>query len=503
MSLATNPELAVERATERDPLLGTARGDGDNASSTQTGSEIDLSNIKAITFRAEIVILLRYSGPLALTYLLQYIHQLVVILVASRLSTDELAGVSLGITTSNILGYAVFEGMATALDTLCSQAYGAGRLTDVGMHTVRFTIFIHMVAIPIALLWLFAEDILVLVKVPSKPLIESAGSFLRYSLVGIPGYASFEAGKRFMQAQGNFSAGFYVLLACLPINIALTWALVVPAGMRVAGAALATSLTNCLRPLLLIAYATLVNRSTLKCWPSNKEIRESWNHQWKAMVWLAIPGALMTLSEWLQFEILTFCTSYLGTAALAAQTFLSTTAVLVWHIPFSASIASSTRIGQLIGAGFTSSITKLMRWHALVFGLMGVLCCGLTVGIMASVQRFLIHDDNVSEIIRITLPFVAIFVVFDATQNWPHGVVRGFGWQSIGAWVTFILGYLYATPLAIYLELGPPHLGIRGLWIGLGSGLVAVTIVETLVILWKLKRTDNLRIGESPAEDDE
>lgn len=210
----------------------------------------------------------------------------------------------------------------------------------------------------------------------------------------------------------------------------------------------------------------------------------------------------MTLSEWLQFEILTFCTSYLGTAALAAQTFLSTTAVLVWHIPFSASIASSTRIGQLIGAGFTSSMIKLMRWHALVFGVMGMLCCGLTIGIMALIQRFLIHDDEVAEIIRITLPSVAIFVVFDATQNWPHGVVRGFGWQSIGAWVTFVLGYLYATPLAIYLELGPPHLGIRGLWIGLGSGLIAVTIIETLVILWKLKRTTDLRFDHRAVEDD-
>ncbi|KAK4613442.1 hypothetical protein CLAFUW4_09043 [Fulvia fulva] len=477
MSLATHPESAA-------------------------GSEETLSNIKAITFKDETWILLRYSGPLALTYLLQYVYQIVVILVASRLSTDELAGVSLGTTTSNILGYAVFEGMATALDTLCSQAYGAGRMTDVGMHTVRFTIFLHIVAIPIALLWLFAEHILILVKVPSKPLIENAGSFLRFSLIGVPGYASFEAGKRFMQAQGNFAAGFYVLLACLPINIALTWALVVPAGMRVAGAALATSLTNCLRPILLIAYAIFVNRSTLKCWPSTKEIRGYWNHEWKSMIWLAIPGALMTLSEWLQFEILT-CTSYLGTAALAAQTFLSTTAVLVWHIPFSASIASSTRIGQLIGAGFTSSMTKLMRWHALVFGLISVLCFGLTIGIMALIQRFLIHDDEVAEIIRITLPFVAILVVFDATQNWPHGVVRGFGWQSIGAWVTFVLGYLYATPLAIYLELGPPHLGIRGLWIGLGSGLLAVTVIETMVILWKLKKTDDLRIEDHTAGNDD
>lgn len=57
----------------------------------------------------------------------------------------------------------------------------------------------------------------------------------------------------------------------------------------------------------------------------------------------------MTLSEWMAFEILTFATSYAGTAALAAQTFLATSAIVVWHLSFAASVVTSTRLGQLIG----------------------------------------------------------------------------------------------------------------------------------------------------------
>lgn len=67
------------------------------------------------------------------------------------------------------------------------------------------------------------------------------------------------------------------------------------------------------------------------------------------MVNLAVPGALMTFSKWFAFEILTFSTTYVGTAQLAAQTFLSASSVLIWHIPFSASIAITTGIGQLVG----------------------------------------------------------------------------------------------------------------------------------------------------------
>lgn len=314
----TRPLLDGQRdevgySTERSPVEST-----DNTIHTPSG----------ISLGVELKVLAKYSGPLALTYFIQYGFQLVIILVASQLSTDELAGVSLGITTANIIGYAIFEGMATCLDTLCSQSYGSGRVSEVGMHTIRFTILVHLVAIPIGLLWLFSEQIL-RALVPSAELAAHAGTFLRYSLIGVPGYASFEAGKRFLQAQGNFTGGLYVLLVCLPVTAGLTWALVIAADMRVAGAALAASLTNLLRPLLLAVYSYFFQPSTLQCWPSHSEFRRYWNKDYAAMVPLAVSGTIMTLSEWLSFEILTFSLTYLGNAALAAQTFLSATVVLV------------------------------------------------------------------------------------------------------------------------------------------------------------------------------
>lgn len=489
MPIPADEQLNVIEAT---PLLHE-EGDYEDLTAVDLLSKIHHQSldIRHVSLSAEAGIFLRYSAPLTLTYLLQYANSLIVLIVASSFSTDELAGISLGITTSNIIGYAIFEGLATALDTLCSQAYGASRFTDVGMHTIRFTMFVHLVAIPIALLWSFSTSILHLVHVPSHALAEHAGTFLRYLLIGIPGYATFEAGKRFMQAQGDFLAGFFVLLLCLPIQVLLTWALVQGAGMRVAGAALAASLTNLVRPVLLVGYAILIKPSTLDCWPAVDDVRLGWRKGWRIMVSLAIPGALMSLSEWLCFEILTFCTSYVGTASLAAQTFLSTTAVVVWHIPFSASIAYSTRIGQLIGAGLTTSVVRVMRWYALVFAIIGVVDSLLSFGIILLMLRFLVDDDEVGRLVRLALPYVAGFVVFDATSNWPHSVVRGFGWQSVGAWVTVTVNYIYAVPLSLLLELGPPKLGIRGLWIGLGSGLAIITVVEAIVVWLKLRSPSN------------
>lgn len=43
------------------------------------------------------------------------------------------------------------------------------------------------------------------------------------------------------------------------------------------------------------------------------------------------------------------------------------------------------------------------------------------------------------------------------------------------------VNYLFAVPLALYLELGDPDMGIRGLWLSLGIALALITVIESLV----------------------
>jgi MATE family multidrug resistance protein len=197
----------------------------------------------------------------------------------------------------------------------------------------------------------------------------------------------------------------------------------------------------------------------------------------------------MTLSEWLSFEILTFALTYLGNAQLAAQTFLSTTATFVWHISFSVSVAGSTRIGQLVGGGLThSSVLRIMKMYATVFALSGVLNVAIGVGVVAFMMRFLIHDREVADIVLANLPFLGAFLFCDAIVLWPHSVVRGIGWQSIAAWTTLLVNYGYGVPLALFLELGSPGLGVTGLWIGIGSALAITCVIEVLVVVTRLRR---------------
>lgn len=124
--------------------------------------------------------------------------------------------------TANITGYAVYHGLATSLDTLAAQAYGSGRKHLVGLQLQRMVFFLWLVTIPIACVWLFGTQILQAL-VPEKETARLAGLYLKILLVGAPGYAAFEAGKRFVQAQGLFEGTLYVLLICAPLNAFMNW----------------------------------------------------------------------------------------------------------------------------------------------------------------------------------------------------------------------------------------------------------------------------------------
>ena len=214
-------------ATETTVLLTTDQSTYDTRAEDHTNdSSAEVALLKqpdvSTTWQEETGTLFKYSAPLIVTYLLQYSFSLVVILVAGRIGTNELAAASLAFMTAGITGTFVYEGLATSLDTLAAQAYGAGKKHLVGLHVQRMLALMTVVTIPIAVAWFASPWILQLI-IPEKELARLAGAFMRIYLLGALGYAYFEAGKRFVQAQGNFTAALVVLLICAPLNIFWQW----------------------------------------------------------------------------------------------------------------------------------------------------------------------------------------------------------------------------------------------------------------------------------------
>lgn len=473
--------------TETTPLLR------DTASTTTTSlppSEIELKSTSTYTWTAELSLLTSYSIPLIGTYLLQYSFFVVTIFVAGHIGSDELASAALGLTTMNIVGYATYEGMATALDTFCAQAYGSGNHRGVGLHIQRMLVLMAIALVPIAATWALSPYLLS-PFVKQAHLAARAGTFLRISIVGLPGYASFEALKRFLQAQGSFTPSLVILLICAPLNLVLSWTLAFHAGMGLEGAALGQALTNCLRPVMLVAYIVSPwGKWSHACWGGFCTAREAVSDL-GPMVRLSLAGSLVNLGEWAAFEIVNVSSSYLSTEHFAAQSVLTTISIISWHIPFSVSVAVSTRIGHAVGSGEVSQAKRASILYGVVFLALGVFNGGVMYVLRAPLARFFSDDPLVQDIVGRTMLAVAAFQVIDSVINCTNGLLRGLGKQQFAAVVVFVVNYLGAVPLALWLELGTDEAawwgaGLTGTWIGLGCGMCLTAVVEVLYLTSKL-----------------
>ncbi|EPS38065.1 hypothetical protein H072_8208 [Dactylellina haptotyla CBS 200.50] len=472
-------------ATEEDPLLpqaGSSSEDSEtlaaNADPTSKWKDSVEAGKITTTWQRETKVLARYSGPLIVTFLLQYSLTVASVFSVGKLGTNELAAVSLASMTSNITGYTIYQGLATSLDTLCSQAYGSGKKKLVGLHMQRCFWFLMLITIPIVLVWESSEYILRPI-VPEPELCRLAGGYLRVLAIGAPGYAAWEVGKRFVQAQGIFSASTYILLICAPINALLNYLLVwhPVIGFGFLGAPTAVVITNWLMPLMLFLYVALFRGS--ECWGGFS--KKAWKN-WSPMIKLALPGLVMILSEFVAFELLTLAASYLSTKHLAAQSVLATCTSVTFQIPFALSIATSTRVANFLGATLgdaakTSSTVAL--WGSTILGIANVT---LLTSTRHDIGKLFSNDADVIKLVADSIPICALFQLWDSLAATAGGILRGQGRQRIGAWINLAAYYILALPFSFYtaFKLG---WGLFGLWSGVSISLLLVAIIETIIVM--------------------
>lgn len=388
--------------------------------------------------------------------------------------------------TANILCYAPMQGLATSLDTLCAQAYGSGHKHLVGLQLQRMIYFLWSLVIPASVLFFFAEDILMHI-VPDPRSAELAGLYLRIVTIGVPGFAAFEAGKRFVQSQGLFVATTYVLIIAAPLNILVNWLLVWHFEWGFVGAPISVAITQTLMPLLLLAYVVFVDGS--QCWGGFTR-RALTN--WGPMVKLALPGMIMVMAEWFAFEILTLATSQFGTTYLAAQSILVTLTSTTFMIPFPVSIAASTRVANLIGAGLVNAAktsAKVAFWAGCLIGLFNL---SLLAGLRYQLPLLFTQDEEVIGMVAKVMPLVACMQVFDGLAAVAHGLLRGIGKQSFGGYANLSIYYIIALPIS-FATAFVLDWKLTGLWLGTTIGLALVAGVEywyTYISDWEQSARD-------------
>lgn len=445
----------------------------------------------------EFTTLSRNAFPLSITFFLQYSLFMTSLLCVGHLGKIELGAVSLGTMTVSITGVAFVQGMSTCLDTLCSQAFGAGRPDLVGLYFQKGVLLILLGLSPIMLLWFRSDMFLGFIVAndeDSDQLVHMAAQYMRVMILAMPGFTLFECGKRFLQSQGIFHASTIVLVVCAPLNVVLTYTMVWNKyiGIGFLGAPYAVSMTNTLMALLLLSYVVFVNGR--QCWNGF-----TWRafHNWGNLIRLAIPGLVMVESEFLAYEVMTLAASYLGTNELAAQTIMSSVTALVYEIPFAVGCAVSTRIAIFIGANVIDSAKLVTKVGIALALLIGIFNGTIILIFRHTIASFFTQDEEVLNVAAHYLPMCSLMHVFDCVACVLAGILRGQGRQQIGGYINLGCYHLIGVPIGILLCFGRWHLGLAGIWLGFYAALISVTVFSLFALRmsdWKsyvLQARDN------------
>ncbi|CAI5010267.1 ATV_HP_G0071070.mRNA.1.CDS.1 [Saccharomyces cerevisiae] len=443
-------------------------------------SAIESGQKISTTFKRETQVITMNALPLIFTFILQNSLSLASIFSVSHLGTKELGGVTLGSMTANITGLAVIQGLCTCLDTLCAQAYGAKNYHLVGVLVQRCAVITILAFLPMMYVWFVWSEKILALMIPERELCALAANYLRVTAFGVPGFILFECGKRFLQCQGIFHASTIVLFVCAPLNALMNYLLVWndKIGIGYLGAPLSVVINYWLMTLGLLIYAmtTKHKERPLKCWNGIIPKEQAFKN-WRKMINLAIPGVVMVEAEFLGFEVLTIFASHLGTDALGAQSIVATIASLAYQVPFSISVSTSTRVANFIGASLYDSCMITCR----VSLLLSFVCSSMNMFVICrykeQIASLFSTESGVVKMVVDTLPLLAFMQLFDAFNASTAGCLRGQGRQKIGGYINLVAFYCLGVPMAYVLAF-LYHLGVGGLWLGITSALVMMSVCQ-------------------------
>lgn len=395
--------------------------------------------------------LLIFFFPIMVGTLFQQLYNTVDAIIVGRfVGKQALASVggSAAVLTNFVIGF--FTGLSAGATVIISQFYGAKNLKQLskGLHTAyAFSITVSLLISIIG--WFATPALLHLLKTPTDVIPDSI-LYLRIYFLGMIFTLTYNMGSSIMRAIGDSRRPLIYLVICCGINIFLDILFVIVFHMGIAGAAIATVISQG-------ASAILVTRSLMKSYGILKlELRSIRFHGalLKSELKIGLPGGIQSFGYSISNIIIQAVINDFGTDTAAAWAAYGKLDAIFWTVCGSFGIAITTFAGQNYGARKFNRVKKSVR-----------VCLGMALGVCGSLIVFLMvfcrplyhiftTDYAVVDIgvymLRLITPSYVIFIFVEIFS----GALRGIGDVLIPSTITLggvllvrLTWILFVTPM--------------------------------------------------------
>ncbi len=441
-------------------------------------------SVRLERFRTELRPMLRLAWPLVLAEIGWMAMGLVDTMMVGRLpdSAAAMGAVSLG----SILFYTIGvsgSGLLLGLDTLVSQAFGAGDIKDThrsllnGVYLGLFMTPLLMAAVWLSIPFLDRFGIHPAVLRETVPYLNA----INWSTLPLVMYFAF---RRYLQSINVVAPITFALVSANLVNVAVNWLLIfghlgAPA-LGAEGAGWATTISRGYMALVLLGYILYSGRGTgllrMPLGPDLARIRR--------LFALGFPAAMQLCIEIGVFAVVTALIAKLDPASLAGHQIALLACSLTFMVPLGISSAAAVRVGQALGRGDLEGAERA-GWTAMALGAAFMFCAALTLWLApGAIARAFTPDPVVVRTGVSLLIVAAFFQLFDGMQIVATGALRGAG-DTRTPMICHLMGYwVIGLPLGHFLCFAWGW-GAAGLWIGLCIALVLIGIV--LLAAWRGK----------------
>jgi MATE family multidrug resistance protein len=399
-------------------------------------------------------------------------------------SAVAIGAVSLG----SMLYYAVAifgAGLMLGLDTLVSQAYGAGDLEDAHRSLVN-GVYLSIVIAPVLMgvIWL-GEPALRALNI-QESVLSQALPYLRAINWSMFPLLLFFVFRRYLQGINLAKPVMFSIVSANLINLAGNWALIYGhlgfRAMGTVGSGWATCTSRVYMAAILMAYCVYYDLRY------KTGLRDASRLPHLARVWqlvnLGFPAAMQLGLEVCVFAGATVLIGKLGAVPLASHQIALNTATFTYMVPLGISSAAAVRVGQALGRNDAHGARRA-GWTALALG-SGFMTCTTILFLVAS--RYIVSvytpDPVVIRAASGLLFVAAFFQFFDGLQAVATGALRGTGDTRTPMIWSVGFYWLVGLPVGYFLcfRLG---WGAPGVWIGLCVALILIG--STLLFSWYRK----------------